>query len=68
MAQNLQLLKRRIKTSKNIAQMAKAMEMISASKIKKGQSASTNNKPYAQRITEITAKILGGIDVKSESG
>ena len=35
MAQNLQLLKRRIKTSKNISQMAKAMEMISASKIKK---------------------------------
>jgi F-type H+-transporting ATPase subunit gamma len=35
MAQNLQLLKRRIKTSKNIAQIAKALEMIAASKIKK---------------------------------
>lgn len=67
MAQNLQLLKRRIKTSKNIAQMAKAMEMISASKIKRGQSASSNNKPYAKNIMDITAKILRGTDLKMEN-
>lgn len=64
MAQNLQLLKRRIKTSKNIAQIAKALEMIAASKIKKAQAASISNKPYAQRITEITGKILNSIDKK----
>lgn len=58
MAQNLQLLKRRIRTSKNIAQIAKALEMIAASKIKKAQIASQNNKPYTQRITEVTTSIL----------
>lgn len=58
MAQNLQLLKRRIRTSKNIAQIAKAMEMISASKIKRSQTASQNNKPYAERITTMTSSIL----------
>lgn len=58
MAANLQLLKRRIKTSKNIAQIAKAMEMISASKIKKAQDATTANKPYASRIEVMTASLL----------
>lgn len=57
MAQNLQLLKRRIRTSKNIAQIAKALEMIAASKIKKAQGASQSNKPYADRITGIIARI-----------
>lgn len=58
MAQNLQLLKRRIKTSKNIAQIAKALEMIAAAKIKKAQNATQNNKPYAQEITNLTRKVI----------
>lgn len=58
MAQNLQLLKRRIKTSKNIAQIAKALEMIAASKIKRAQTAAQSNKPYADRISEVTVSIL----------
>lgn len=61
MAQNLQLLKRRIKTSNNISQIAKAMEMISASKIKRAQVAAANNKPYAKRITEMTQSIISEI-------
>ena len=62
MAQNLQLLKRRIKTSKNIAQIAKALEMIAASKIKKAQASSQNNRPYADRITDITSKIAVSVN------
>ena len=58
MAQNLQLLKRRIKTAKNISQIAKAMEMISASKIKRAQTAVENNKPYAKRVTRLTTKLI----------
>lgn len=58
MAQNLQLLKRRIKTASNIAQIAKAMEMISASKIKKAQNAVLNNKPYTEKIIALTNNIL----------
>ena len=67
MAQNLQLLKRRIKTSKNIAQIAKALEMIAASKIKKAQSASISNNPYAARITDITQKIISSLNEESFS-
>ena len=58
MAQNLALLKRRIKTSKNITQIAKAMEMISASKIKRAQTAAINNKPYADKISKMTYSAL----------
>lgn len=58
MAQNLQQLKRRIKTAGNIAQIAKAMEMISASKIKKAQSSVLAHKPYAQKIEDLTKRIL----------
>ncbi len=64
MAQNLQLLRRRIKTSKNIAQIAKAMEMISASKIKKAQEAVQNNKPYAQRILDFTTRVSKNTEQK----
>lgn len=62
MAENLQFLKRRIKTSSNIAQIAKAMEMISASKIKRAQQAVENNRPYSQRISSILEKAISSIE------
>lgn len=62
MAENLFLLKRRIKTANNIAQIAKAMEMISASKIKRAQTAVENHKPYAKRITTLTQNLLAKVD------
>lgn len=58
MAENLQQVKKRIKTSNSIAQITKAMEMIAASKIKKAQSAVEKNKPYADRVKFIVQKIL----------
>jgi F-type H+-transporting ATPase subunit gamma len=58
MAQNLQQLKRRIKTAQNISQIAKAMEMISASKIKRAQDTVEHHTPYAERITALTQTIM----------
>lgn len=58
MAENLQQVKKRIRTSNSIAQITKAMEMIAASKIKKAQSAVEKNKPYADRIKFVVQKIL----------
>ncbi|AKL97943.1 ATP synthase F1 subunit gamma [Endomicrobium proavitum] len=63
MAQNLQQLKKRIKSSQSIAQIAKAMEMIAASKIRKAQSAVEKHNPYAKRITHIVQKILADKDL-----
>lgn len=62
MALNLQILLRRKKTAQNIAQIARAMEMVSASKIKKAQSEVVANKPYADRITKLTSSVIRHID------
>lgn len=64
MPQNLQLLKRRIKTSKNVSQIAKAMEMMSASKIKRAQKTVENNKPYSGRITTLTQELINSAGEK----
>jgi F-type H+-transporting ATPase subunit gamma len=58
MAQNLQQLKKRIKTSDSIAQIAKAMEMISASKIRKAQDSVEKHNPYAKKIKEMVQHVL----------
>ena len=67
MAQNLQLLKRRIKTSQNIAQISKAMEMISASKIKKAQTQASNSKPYTERINNMVDRVVRNADTEKFS-
>lgn len=48
----IRLIKRRIKSAKNISQMTKAMEMVAASKMKKAQEKAVEGKPYAQKIYE----------------
>ncbi len=58
MAENLQQVKKRIKTANSIAQITKAMEMIAASKIKKAQISVERNRPYAERVKFIVQKIL----------
>ncbi|MDR1522447.1 MAG: ATP synthase F1 subunit gamma [Endomicrobium sp.] len=58
MAQNLQQLKKRIKTSDSIAQIAKAMEMISASKIRKAQDSVEKHNPYAKKIKDMVWHVL----------
>jgi F-type H+-transporting ATPase subunit gamma len=64
MAENLQLLKKRIRTALNISQIAKAMEMIASSKIKRAQTAVERNRPYADKITNTVERILANIDVR----
>ncbi len=63
MAQNLQQLKKRIKTSQSIAQITKAMEMIAASKIRKAQATVEKHNPYAQKIMYMVQKILTDKDL-----
>lgn len=63
MAENPQVIKKRIKTAVNISQIAKAMEMISASKIRKAERAVESNLPYAEKITYIVSRFLSNKDV-----
>ncbi len=65
MAQNLLSLKARRNTAQNIAQIAKAMEMIAASKIKRAQNTVETHKPYAQKISELTSRLLSNVNRKT---
>jgi len=62
MAENLQQVKKRIRTAKSIAQITKAMEMIAASKIKKAQTAVEKSRPYSERVKFVVQKILAEND------
>jgi F-type H+-transporting ATPase subunit gamma len=50
-------IKRRIRSAKNIAQVARAMEMISASKIKKTQKIAEDRKPHNDNLVRLTRTI-----------
>ncbi len=50
---NIRLIKRRIKSATNIAQITKAMELVAASKMKKAQAQALAGKLYAQKIYDM---------------
>jgi len=58
MVQNLQQLKKRIKASNGIAQIARAMEMVSASKIRKAQDCVEKHNPYARKVKYMVQRVL----------
>lgn len=59
---NIRLIKRRIKSAKNIAQITKAMEMVAAAKMKKAQAAALSGKLYAQKIYEMVTRLASRTD------
>ncbi len=50
-------LKRRIKTAKNVSKTTKAMQMISASKLKKAQNAAVSSMPYVEKLNTLTKSL-----------
>jgi len=54
---NIRQIKRRIKTAKNISQITKALELVSASKMKKAQAAALAGKLYALKIYEMVMRL-----------
>lgn len=64
MAASLRILRRRIKSTNNIAQITKAMEMVAASRITKAQSRVKASRPYADEFTHVltTAAEAGASD------
>ncbi len=61
MPENLRVLKGRIRTARNIAQLAKTLEMVSVSKIRRARGLAETVRPYAERITALTADALRGL-------
>lgn len=62
---NIRLIKGRIRSAKNIAQITKAMEMVAASKMKKAQAAALSGKLYAQKIYDMVMELGGSTDAAS---
>ena len=64
MAASLRVLRRRIKSTKNIAQITKAMEMVAASRISKAQARVSAARPYSDEFTHVltTAARAGASD------
>lgn len=59
---NERLIKRRIRSAKNIAQITKAMQMVSASKMRRAQHAALSGRPYAEKIAEMVAQFVKRIE------
>ncbi len=62
---NIRLIKRRIKSAKNIAQITKAMELVAAAKMKKAQAAALSGKLYAQKIYEMVMRLAKRTDFRN---
>ncbi len=62
---SIRLIKGRIKSSKNIAQITKAMELVAAAKMKKAQAAAQAGKLYAEKIYEMVMRVSGRTDYRN---
>lgn len=61
---SIRLLRGRIRSAKNIAQITKAMELVSASKMKKAQALAVAGKLYAQKIYDMVMELAAKADAK----
>jgi F-type H+-transporting ATPase subunit gamma len=50
-------IRRRIRSTKNIAQITKAMQMVSASKMRRAQDAALATRPFTNKLREILARV-----------
>ncbi len=62
---NIRLIKNRIKSAKNIAQITKAMELVSASKMRKAQAEAIAGKLYAQKIRDMVFSLASRADISN---
>ena|SRR5438105_4932039 len=55
-------LKRRIQAARNVSKTTRAMQMISASKLKRAQDAAFAARPYVEKLESLTKSIFSTID------
>ncbi|MBB6732992.1 ATP synthase F1 subunit gamma [Cohnella zeiphila] len=60
MAKGMREIKRQIKSTQNTKQITKAMEMVSAAKLKRAQSAALASRPYSDKLREVVSSIATG--------
>lgn len=62
MGANLKEVRERIQSVNSTQQITKAMKMVSAAKLRKAQDAITRLRPYSNKLEEMMAKILAGLE------
>lgn len=62
---NIRLIKNRIRSAKSIAQITKAMELVSASKMRKAQQQAIAGKLYAQKIRDMVHALASRTDISN---
>ncbi|WP_168121406.1 ATP synthase F1 subunit gamma [Paenibacillus sp. HB172176] len=60
MAKGMRDIKREIKSKQNMKQITKAMEMVSAAKLRRAQEKAQASRPYADKMKEVVASIAAG--------
>ena len=60
---NIRLVRKKIKTVSSVKKITKAMELVSAIKMKKAQQKAIDGKPYQLNLDLIIKKIVGNVDV-----
>lgn len=58
MASNTREIRRRIKSVKNIGQITKAMELVSAAKMRKAQNSALSSRPYSRIASELMKNVM----------
>ncbi|MCG8351421.1 MAG: F0F1 ATP synthase subunit gamma [Chloroflexales bacterium] len=61
-------IKRRIRSVKNVAQITRAMEMVSASKMRRAQRNVIATRPYADRLLDVIGELMGRLVGGSRKG
>lgn len=62
---NTRELRRRIKSTKNTSQITKAMQMVSAVKMRRAQDQALNGRPYSENLNAALAKLLPKVEGKA---
>ncbi len=65
---NTREIRRRIRSAKNVSQITRAMEMVSASKMRKAQRNVLAARPYADRIRDVMSELTGRMVSGSRRG
>jgi F-type H+-transporting ATPase subunit gamma len=55
---NTKIIKRRIKSAKNISQITRAMEMVAASKMRRSQNQAISSRPYSEGLRRVLFSLL----------
>lgn len=65
MPESPKILRRRVKSIKSTKQITRAMEMVSAAKLRRAQEALLAARPYAMKLQELLASLAGSASVES---